>query len=189
MRWPNILRTINIMKLSIISRTLLLTVAAAGLSGFTPAAKADDSALSGKDKSFIQDAYQDGLAEVATAQLVEGKATNANVKAFAEKIVTDHTAANSELKTLADNKKVSVAAEPSMVSKGKSKMLDMKSGADFDKAYIDSMITDHKKDIEAFEKEVTHGKDQDLKNFASKTLPSLKAHLSAAEAIQGQIGK
>ena len=51
------------------------------------------------------------------------------------------------------------------------------------------MITDHKKDIEAFEKAANGAEDQDIKNFATKTLPTLRAHLSAAEQIQGKIGK
>jgi putative membrane protein len=154
-----------------------------------PHVKADDSSLSGKDKSFIQDAYQDGLAEVDSAQMAQRKTGNADVKAFAEKLATDHSAANAQLKSLADSKNVSTASEPSMVAKGKSKLLDARTGADFDKAYIDAMITDHKKDIEAFEKAASDAKDQDVKNFANKTLPTLKEHLSAAESIQAKIGK
>jgi putative membrane protein len=172
-----------------LSRSLIATLLAVITGVALPSAKADDSSLSGKDKSFIQDAYQDGLAEVDVAQLAQRKTGNADVKAFAEKLATDHSASNTELKVLAESKKVSTASEPSMVAKGKSKLMDAKTGADFDKAYIDAMITDHKKDIEAFEKAANEGKDQDVKNFASKTLPTLKEHLSAAESIQAKIGK
>jgi putative membrane protein len=141
------------------------------------------------DKSFIEDVYQDGLAEVNSAQMAERKTGNADVKAFAEKLATDHTACNTKLKALADSKKVTTASEPSMVAKGKSKLLDAKVGGDFDKAYIDAMISDHKKAIQAFEKAASEAKDQDVKNFANQTLPTLKEHLSAAESIQGKIGK
>jgi putative membrane protein len=165
--------------------TLLTALAACAL----PTANADDSSLSGKDKSFIQDAYQDGLAEVDSAQMAQRKTGNADVKAFAEKLATDHTAANTQLKSLADSKKVSTASEPSMISKGKSKLMDAKTGGDFDKAYIDDMVSDHKKDIEAFEKAATEAQDQDVKNFANQTLRTLKEHLSAAESIQAKLGK
>lgn len=151
--------------------------------------RADDSSLASSDKSFIQDAYQDGLAEVNMAQMAERKTGNADVKAFAEKLAADHSKANSQLKMLADSKKVSTASEPSMVAKGKGKLLDGKTGADFDKAYIDDMIGDHKKDIKAFEKAASEAKDQDVKNFANQTLPTLKEHLSTAEGIQAKIGK
>src|ERR1700761_8559562 len=178
---------ITSMNTSTLRRILTLLAAAAFVA--VPQVKADDSSLSGKDKSFIQDSYQDGLAEVDSAQMAQRKTGNAEVKAFAEKLVADHTAANTKLKALADSKKVSTASEPSMVSKGKSKLLDAKTGADFDKAYIEAMVTDHKKDIEAFEKAANEAKDQDVKNFAIQTLPTLKEHLSAAESIEGKIGK
>jgi putative membrane protein len=178
------------MNKSLLSRTAILaTIVMIGWAVAPFRASADDAAVNSTDKAFLKDAYQDGLAEVATAQLASQKTGNPDVKAFAEKLASDHTTANNALKTLADSKKVSTATEPSMIAQGKSKLLDRKSGTDFDKAYIDAMVSDHKKDIEAFEKEASEAKDQDVKNFASQTLPTLKAHLSAAESIQAKIGK
>lgn len=169
-----------------------LRLVAASLFAFAASAapsRADDSALNSKDKSFVQDAYQDGLAEIDAAQMAERKTANNDIKSFAAMIIKDHSAANTELKALADSKKVSTATEASMIDRAKAKMLDAKVGGDFDKAYIDSMINDHKKDIEKFQKIANEGQDQDVKNLANKTLPTLKAHLSAAEGIQGKIGK
>jgi putative membrane protein len=156
---------------------------------FVPAASADDSALNSSDKSFIKDAYQGGVAEVQSAQMAQRKTGNADVKAFAQKLEADHTASNNQLKALADSKKVSLADDASLVAKGKGKMLDMKSGGDFDKAWIDGQVSDHKKDIEAFEKAANGAADQDVKNLATKTLPTLKEHLATAESIQQKIGK
>src|SRR5258708_4973260 len=140
--------------------SLLVTFFAALAAVALPAVKADDSALNSKDKSFIQDAYQGGLAEVDSAQMAQRKTGNADVKAFAEKLATDHTTSNTALKALADTKKVSTASEPSMVAKGKGSLLDAKTGTDFDKAYIAAMISDHKKDIEEFEKAAHEAADQ-----------------------------
>jgi putative membrane protein len=167
----------------------LCTTLFALTAALTVTAFADDAAVDSSDKSFLQDAYKDGLAEVDSAQMAERKTANPDVKAFAEKLATDHTAANTKLKALAETKKVSTANEPSTMAKAKSKMLDGKTGADFDKAYIDATVTDHKKDIAAFEKAANEAKDQDVKNFANQTLPTLKEHLTAAESIQGKIGK
>ena len=44
------------------------------------------------------------------------------------------------------------------------------------------MVSDHKEDIKAFEKEAKNGSDADLKQFASTTLPTLNQHLSMAQA-------
>jgi putative membrane protein len=104
-------------------------------------------------------------------------------------IVEDHTKANAEMKALADSKQVKVSEDPSLVSQAKAKLLDAKTGADFEKDYVDGLITDHKKDIESFEKESAEAKDPDVKAFVDKTLPTLKHHLQMAEEIQAKIGK
>lgn len=150
---------------------------------------ADDASLSSTDKSFLKNAYEDGLAEVQAGQLGQSKSANADVKAFADHIVADHTKANSELKTLSDNKKVSVSESPSLVAQAKGKLLDAKSGGDFDKSFAEAMVNDHKKAIETFEKAANEGSDPDVKAFAAKTLPTLKMHLSMAEELQNKVGK
>jgi putative membrane protein len=63
------------------------------------------------------------------------------------------------------------------------------SGADFDKRYISDMISDHKAAIKEFQKEADKGKDSDIKQFASKTLPTLKEHLQLAENTETEVKK
>jgi putative membrane protein len=82
-----------------------------------------------------------------------------------------------------------VPGDASLVAKGRMKLLDAKSGADFDKAFAAGMVSDHKKAVEAFEKEASDGTDADVKAFVSKTLPTLKSHLSMAEDLQNSVGK
>lgn len=150
---------------------------------------ADDAAVNSSDKSFLQNAYEDGLAEVKAAELGQTKSANADIKAFSDHIAADHTKANAELKTLADSKKVTLSESPSLVAQAKGKLLDTKSGDSFDKAFAESMVTDHKKAIDAFEKAASEGKDPDVKAFAAKILPTLKMHLSMAEDLQNKVGK
>ena len=64
--------------------------------------------------------------------------------------------------------------------------LNKKSGKDFDKAYINLMIDDHKKDVDKFKKGSTDLKDPDLKNFAAETLPVVQMHLDSIQAIGGK---
>lgn len=154
-----------------------------------PGAFAESATVERSDASFLKDAYQDGLAEVSAAEMGIRKTGNADVKAFAEHMATDHSKANAELKTLADSKKVEVATEPSIVAKGKFKLLDAKTGADFEKAFAESMVSDHKKAVSAFEKAANEAKDADVKAFAAKTLPTLKTHLSMAEELHKKVGK
>ena len=168
--------------LTLLKLNLLMSVLAASATALA----AD---VSGSDKSFIQDAYKDGLAEVNLGELGQGKTANPEVKAFAAQMVTDHGKANSELKTLAASKNVEVASEPSVIAKGRIKMLDAKSGAHFDKNFLEAMVKDHKDAVKAFEKAANEAKDADVKAFAGKTLPTLKHHLSMAEDLQHKVGK
>jgi putative membrane protein len=162
--------------------SLLVSVLAAGATALA----AD---VSGSDKSFIQDEYKDGLAEVKLAELAQGKTANAEVKAFATQMATDHGKANAELKALASTKNVEVASEPSVIAKGRIKLLDAKSGGEFDKDWVEAMIKDHKDAVKDFEKAANEANDAEVKAFAAKNLPTLKHHLSMAEALQQKIGK
>src|SRR5688572_17533670 len=131
--------------------SLFNILAAASLALFaTATAQAAD--IDGKSKEFLQDTYENGLAEVKLGQLALGKTANADVKKFAQMMVDDHGKCNTEMKSIADAKGVKLATEPTMVAKGKEKMIDAKSGADFDKAFADSMVNGHKKSVESFEK-------------------------------------
>lgn len=147
------------------------------------------AALNGTDKSFLKDAFQDGVGEVKMGEMGQKKTGNADVKAFANMIVEDHNKANAEMKSLADSKGLKVSEDPSLTSQAKGKMLDAKTGADFEKSYIDGMVKDHEADIQKFEKESAAAKDPDVKNFVDKTLPTLKHHLQMAQDIQAKIGK
>jgi putative membrane protein len=66
--------------------------------------------------------------------------------------------------------------------------LSHKTGTDFDKAYIEDMVKDHKSDIAAFEKEVNSGSDSEAKAVAQKALPIIREHLRMAQQIAGQLG-
>jgi len=150
---------------------------------------AADAKVDMSDKTFITDAYEAGLAEIHAGTMADSKSTNPDVKAFGEHMVTDHTKANEELKTIAMSKNVDVPTSPSIVQQAKAKVLDLKSGASFDSSFADTMVSDHKKVIKAFGKEAKEGDDADLKAFAAKTLPTLKMHLKMAEELDAKVSK
>jgi len=141
-------------------------------------------AVTADDAKFATGAANAGLAEVAIGQLASEKATNAKVKDFAKMMVTDHTKANDELMALAKTKNISLPTEPDADHQKKKTELAAKSGADFDKAYVDAMVDGHKKVASMFEDASKNCKDPDLKAWAAKTLPTIQHHLAEIEAIQ-----
>jgi putative membrane protein len=89
---------------------------------------------------------------------------------------------NSELHSLANTKSVDLDLDN---DKDRAyKRLSAKSGADFDREFIDHMIDEHEDDIKMFEKASVDAKDLDVRNFASKHLADLRQHLQKAHALQ-----
>lgn len=144
-----------------------------------------DDKLSRGDRKFIEEVAGGGMYEVQAAQLASAKATNPDVKSFASKLVDDHQQANNELVQLANAKKVELPAAPPRGKRGAIEKLGKKSGADFDKTFMEQVgIKDHKDDIKKFEKASKDVKDPELKAWVDKTLPHLREHLAMAEKIK-----
>lgn len=134
--------------------------------------------------SFLVDAANGGMAEVALSRLAVEKSSNASVKNFANMMITDHTGANDQVKSLAAQKNVTLPADVSEENRKTADDLMKKSGKDFDKSYIDIMIKDHEKTIDMFEKAGNNVKDADVIAFANNTLPKLRTHLDSIKVIK-----
>ncbi|GAA4094201.1 DUF4142 domain-containing protein [Mucilaginibacter panaciglaebae] len=139
------------------------------------------------DAKFAVDAANGGMTEVELSKLAATKATNAEVKAFANMMVMDHGKANEELKGIAATKNITLPDSVNADSKKAVEDLSKKSGADFDKAYVDKMVSDHKSTVDMFESASKNLKDRELKAFVDKTLPVIKGHLDHINKIQGSM--
>lgn len=124
---------------------------------------------------FVTKASQAGMAEVALSKLALSKATDSQVKSFANQMIQDHTKANGELKTIASKSGMSVASALDPEHAAKLRDLGQKSGKAFDQAYIQQMSADHEEAVNLFEQE-THDSHADLASFAGETLPVLQHH-------------
>jgi putative membrane protein len=142
----------------------------------------------GSDQHFVMEAAKGGLAEVELGRLATEKAASPQVKQFGQRMVDDHGKANEELKTLAKNKNITVPTELDATAKALRDRLSKLSGEQFDRAYMQAMVRDHRKDVNAFRMESHSGKDPDIKAFASKTLPTLEEHLKQAQEANRAVG-
>jgi putative membrane protein len=142
---------------------------------------------SATDSSFVMKAAEGGAKEVEAGKLASTRAANSDVKAFAQRMVKDHTKANGELTTLANSKQIDVKTK-SADSKELTDRLAKQSGAAFDKAYMDEMVKDHQTTVALFERQSRDGDDAELKAWAGKQLPVLREHLKMAQDIQGKLG-
>jgi len=139
------------------------------------------------DAKFAVDAANGGMAEVALGKLALQQSQNAKVKEFANMMVADHGKANDELMALAKSKNITLPATVSADKQKEADDLAKKTGADFDKGYVDAMVDGHKKTVSMFEDESKNAKDPDLKAFVDKTLPTIKMHLQHIEAMKASM--
>jgi len=157
--------------------------AAQGTGGTTSSGSsmsAGGATLAAGDKTFVQKAAIGGIAEVEMGKLAQQKGSSDQVKQFGSRMVEDHSKANDELKQIASSKGITLPTDLDAKHKSKMDKMQKLSGAQFDRAYMDDMVADHKEDVADFKKQASSGKDGDLKAFASKTLPTLEDHLKMA---------
>jgi putative membrane protein len=163
---------------------LQMAVASSLLAGATGLAAAPaDTSLSPADREFVKKAAQGGQMEVTAGKLAAERGLDPAVKSFGQKMVTDHSAANDMLKSLADSKQVNLPDSVSPEEHTALGKLEGLNGTDFDQAYSQMMVKDHHEDISEFEKEAAKGQDPDVRAFAAKTLPTLQHHLMLANRL------
>jgi putative membrane protein len=146
------------------------------------------SRLSPGDSKFVRDAAESSLAEIQLGQMGVQKATNSDVKAFAQRMIDDHTQANSQLAPIASQKGVTLPTDVSALHKHAASQLSKLSGAEFDRAFMDQMVTDHQKVVAEFQHVSKGAKDSDVKSFASTKLPALQEHLRMAQDLDSRVG-
>jgi putative membrane protein len=60
-------------------------------------------------------------------------------------------------------------------------------GDAFDRAHVEEMVKDHRQDVKDYERQAKRGKDPSLKEWAGKTLPTLREHLREIENISANV--
>ena len=129
--------------------------------------------LTAKDKSFLSGAASSVSWEIATGKLAQHKAQNSATKEVASRMIADHSKMSQELVDLGKKKGLSISTEG-----GKAQQI---SGQDFDKKYLNLVVQEHQEETSLFAKEAKSGDDADIKNWAAKTLPTIKQHLVLAK--------
>jgi putative membrane protein len=163
-----------------LKKTSLAAVIALSL----PLAGFGADSLSHSDASFLKNAAEGGLYEIQAGKIALDKATDPQVKAFAQKLIDDHTKANDELSQLATSKGLKLPTSPSLTEQAKLKTLEHWSQSGFDEHFAKGVgVSEHEDDVKTFQKESTEAKDADVKAFAAKTLPTLQEHLATARQL------
>jgi putative membrane protein len=170
------------MKISAIAFAGLLVGSAAVVSAQTP----NDAQIA----SIVVTANQ---VDIDAGKLAESRSQNADVKAFGELMVKDHTGVNKAATDLVT--KLKVTPEDNDTSKalkagGEKNLAHLKTlkGAAFDKAYIDHEVTYHQQVLDALDKTlIPNAQNAELKALHVKTRPAFVAHLEHAKQLQSKL--
>jgi putative membrane protein len=135
------------------------------------------------DTAFVQMAASAGMEEVALGKIGTEKAKTADVKKFAERMVTDHSKGNDELKAAA--KEAGVAVPEQMSAEAQKHVAHFKDykGDNFDRDFMQHMVKDHEAAVALFTQASKEAKNKSLRDFATKVLPTLQSHLTDAKKI------
>jgi putative membrane protein len=137
------------------------------------------------DAAFAAAAAEASLTEIDLGTLAASKTKNKKLTEFAERMVADHSLANLELTSLAEEKRLKVPSDCSGCVAAHRELHDMVD-PEFSKRYADLMVADHEKAVALFEKESTDGSDPELKAWAKKMLPALQHHLEMAKELKAK---
>ena len=136
-----------------------------------------------QDKMFLRKAVAGGLAEVQFGQLAAHKASSDDVKAFAQQMVTDHTALNQQLSPFADSIGVMLPRKIDKQDQAELDKLNTLTGSAFDTEYLTLMVRDHHQDLREFRLEIASTTDDDLKATVARAAFQIPEHSVAADKL------
>lgn len=192
----------NVMKLSALVITAVIATACAkgeeGTDTSAAVAATMDSAATNitreySDAEFVGLLGAANAAEIEVGNMAAGKATDAEVKAFASKLATEHKALQGEVDALT----AKLGLMPTMprndediVEDHTEAMQDLstKTGKEFDEAFMEKQISMHKKVLDEINDALSRSQNADLRALLEKAKTGIEAHLRAAEEIEKKFG-
>ena len=153
------------------------------------AAEKKHGQLSVSDYKFACAAASGGATEVTLGKIAAEKAVSPDVKAFGERMVTDHGKAGDKLKSIASEQGAVLPDQPTAMEQKTIDHLNSLSGSAFDKEYVSAMVKDHQKDLKEFQEEAAKAENGELKSFAAETAQVVESHLKMAQDLQNQLSQ
>lgn len=156
-----------------------------------PDAGTMSSARVGDEHNFVAEMLADGEVEVELGRLAQERSQNNAVREFGQMMVRDHTSAGEELKRVAaDLGSTGAHADTGMGADHQQlkETLSELSGDTFDRQYMTAMVNDHEKVVREVEEKAENAENPQVKQWAAKTLPTLKQHLERARQVRQSLG-
>ena len=168
-------------------RTLIAAVAAVAMVGTAAFAqqKTAQTKAPAEATTFAKKVAAANTFEIQSSELAQQRAQSADVKSFAQQMISDHTKAGKEFKSAVQEANISPPPpeQPDAKQKAILAKLQKAQGAAFDKAYTNAQLNAHREAVALFRSYSKAGKTEPLKSFAQKTLPTLEHHLTMVQDL------
>jgi putative membrane protein len=139
--------------------------------------------MSNDDASAMKQVAQANLNEISAGKTGVEKAQSPDVKQFAQKMIDEHSRMLEEMKALAKRKDVALPQDANMKDMAQMKLMERKSGADFDREFMEHMVKEHEKTLKDVQNIAAKAKDAEFKAALQKATPKIKEHLELAQRI------
>jgi putative membrane protein len=133
---------------------------------------------------FVKEAAISDMFEIQSSQLAQQRG-NATEKTFAATMIKDHTKTTDDLKSMVSSGDIKAELPTALDSPKQSELDKLKGlkGADFSSRYDADQVSGHKDAVSLFERYAKGGDNPKLKDWAGKTLPTLRHHLEMAQEL------
>ena len=175
-------------------RTVWLALFVFALVGFTTACQRHDengvqaarenNAMTEQDRDVAMKIEQSHLGEIDLARLAKEQASSRDVKSYADMIEDDHTGALKDLQKLMNKSGVNESTQSKPVEgQEKLAMLQKMSGAEFDREFMNTMVSDHQKTLDDLRSAVTTVQNSDLKGYINDLTAKVQKHLEKGQDL------
>ena len=146
----------------------------------------DDANYQMENQTFVTQALMNNKFEVAAATLAQTKSQNTQIKQFASKMISEHTAMGVDLTDLAKSMELAIPTTIEEEDQNNINVLGLYTGTTFDKEFTRMMVASHEKAVTLFSQAASNTgvPAADLRHFAEMKTPSLQQHLKEAQALQ-----
>jgi len=153
----------------------------------TSSAPSTTNTITGPDKEFVMQAEKDNIQERVLGRMAQEQSQNSAVKDYGKTLVKDH---NEALQKLVDFMEKNGIPQPKGLPEERGeavKKMQGLSGAAFDREFVNMMVTDHQKAVDAFRHAAATAQNADVRDYAKSVLPTLEKHLKDAQDLQHKI--
>jgi putative membrane protein len=143
--------------------------------------------LTAADTHFVSAQLEGNLMEVKAGQLALQDSRDQDIRNFAQKMITDHTAAIETLTPIAQRHGIQVPTVLTPMQQGVLDRMSKLSGLQFDRSYMDAMVRSHDRTLKQLDDQLIHGQSQEINAWVQNTRPVVLQHIRIAQQIKANL--